>query len=57
MIIFDDVTGENRQKDNVNRQQIHYYPYWILIIDASESGKTNALLYSINCQPDIDKIY
>ena len=57
MIIFDDVTGDNPQKDNVNRQQIHYYPYWILIIDASESGKTNALLYSINCQPDIDKIY
>ena len=33
------------------------YPYKILIIGGSGSGKTNALLNLINHQPDIDKIY
>ena len=33
------------------------YPYRILIIGSSGSGKTNALLNLINHQPDIHKIY
>ena len=33
------------------------YPYRILIIGGSGSGKTNALLNLINNQPNIDKIY
>ena len=33
------------------------FPYIILIIGGSGSGKTNALLNLINNQPDIDKIY
>ena len=33
------------------------YPYRILIIGGSGSGKTNALLNLINEQNDIDKIY
>ena len=33
------------------------HPYRILIIGASGSGKTNALLNLINEQDDIDKIY
>ena len=33
------------------------YPYRILIIGGSGSGKTNALIYLINEQNDIDKIF
>ena len=33
------------------------YPYRILIIGGSWSGKTNALLCLINNRPDTDKIY
>ena len=33
------------------------HPYRILIIRGSGSGKTNALLNSINNQPDIYKMY
>ena len=33
------------------------HPYKILITGGSGSGKTNALLYLINNQRDIDKIY
>ena len=33
------------------------YPYGILIIGGSGSGKTNALLNLINEQNDIDRIY
>ena len=33
------------------------HPYRILIIGGSGSGKTNALMNSINNQPDIDKMY
>ena len=40
MINFNDVTKEY----NPNWQQIPDYPYHILIIGGSESGKTNALL-------------
>ena len=33
------------------------YPYGVLIIGGSGSGKTNVLLNLINNQSDIDKIY
>ena len=37
--------------------QILDYPYRILIIGGSGSGKTNSLFDLISQQPDIDKIY
>ena len=48
MINFDDVSP--------NWPQIPDYPYRILIIGGSGSGKTNSLFKLINQQPDIDKI-
>ena len=53
----DDYTNENKTKHNLNWPYILDYPYRILIIGGSGSGKTNALLNLINKQPDIDKIY
>ena len=57
MINFDDVTNENKIENNPNRPYSPDHPYKILIIGASGSGKTNALLNLINNQPDIDKKY
>ena len=57
MINFDDVTNENKIENNPNRPYIPDHPYKMLIIGASGSGKTNALLNLINNQPDIDKKY
>ena len=59
MINFDDYTNKNKTEHNLNLKwpYILYYPYRILIIGDSGSGKTNALLNLINNQPDIDKIY
>ena len=57
MIKFVDVTKENIKEHNLNWQQIPAYPYRILIIGGSGSGKTNALLNLINHKPVIDKIY
>ena len=57
MINFDDYTNENIIKQNSKWPYILDHPYRILIVDASGSGKTNALLNLINNQPDIDKIY
>ena len=46
------------KNNNSNWPYIPDHPYRILIIVASESGKTNVLLNSIkNQQPDIDKTY
>ena len=42
---------------NLNQPQIPDNPYRILIIGASESGKTTSLFNLINQQPYIDKIY
>ena len=56
MINFDYAT-ENKIKHNQKWPYIPGHPYRILIIGASGSGKTNALLNLINNQPDIDKIY
>ena len=57
MINFDDVTKENIEQHNPNRPQTPDYPYRILIIRGSGSGKANLLFNLINHQPDIDKIY
>ena len=57
MINFDDYTNENIIEHNSKWPYIPDHPYRILIIGASGSGKTNALLNLMNNQPDIDKIY
>ena len=57
MINFDDYTNENKTEHNPKWPYIPDYPYIILIIGGAGSWKTNALLNSINNQPDIDKIY
>ena len=57
MINFDEYTNENKIEHNSKWPYIPDHPYRILIVDGSESGKTNALLNLINNQPDIDKIY
>ena len=57
MISFDNYTNENKTEHNPKWPYIPDYPYRILIIGGSGSGKTNALLNLINNQPDIDKIY
>ena len=57
MINFDDYTNENKINHNPDWPYIPDYPYRILIIRGSGSGKKNALLNLINNQPDIDKIY
>ena len=54
---FDNYANENKTEHNQNWPYIPDYPYRILIIGGSGSGKANALLNSINNQPDIDKIY
>ena len=57
MINFDEYTNENRINHIPNWPYIPDRPYRILIIEGSESGKTNTLLNLINNKPDIDKIY
>ena len=57
MINFHDYTNENKPEHNSKWPYIPDHPYRILITGVSVSGKANALLNSINNQPDIDKIY
>ena len=57
MINFNDYTNENIIEHNSKWPYIPDYPYRILIVGGSVSGKTNALLNLINNQPDIHKIY
>ena len=57
MINFDNYVSENKTKHNKNWPYIPDYPYKILIIGSSGSGKTNVLLNLIENQPDIDKVY
>ena len=62
MINFDDYKNENKKLQELRSHNLKwpysaYYPYRILIIGGSGSGKINALLNLINNQPDIDKIY
>ena len=56
MISFDEYTNENKTEHNLKWPYIPDYPYRILIVGGSGSGKTNALLNLINNQPDTDKI-
>ena len=53
MINFDDYTNENKTRHNLNWPYISDHPYRVLIIGGSGSGKTNALLSSIENQRDI----
>ena len=57
MINFGDYTNENKIEHNSKWPYIPDYPYRILILGGSGSGKTNASLNLPNIQPDIDKIY
>ena len=57
MINLDDITNENKKKQNKKWPYIPDHPYRILIIGGSGSGKTNTLLNLIKEQDDIDKIY
>ena len=57
MINFDEYTNESKKEHNLNWPYIPDYPYRILIIGGSGTGKTNALLNLINNQQDIHKIY
>ena len=57
MINFDDYANENKTKHNLKWPYIPDWPYRMLIMGGSASGKTNVLLNLINNQPDIDKIY
>ena len=62
MINYDDITKANNSKHNLNWPRIPVYPYRVLIIGSSGSGKTNALLNLIKQQDDddysiIDKMY
>ena len=56
MINFNDVSGENKTKDNLDEIYIPDHRYRILIIGYSGSRKRNASLDLINNQPDVDKI-
>ena len=42
---------------NKNENKNNYWPFRMLIIGPSDSGKTNVLLHSINNLHPIDKIY
>ena len=57
MINLDSITNENNKEHNEKWPYIPDYPYRILIILGSGSGKTKELLNLINEQGDIDKIY
>ena len=57
MITFDYVTKEKIKEHNPNWPQISDYPYRMLIIGGSVSGKINSLFNLISQQPNIDKIY
>ena len=57
MINLDSITNENNKKHNEKWPYIPDQPYRILIIGASGSGKTNALINLINEQNDIDKVF
>ena len=50
MINFDDYTNENKTEHNSKWPHIPDHPYRLLIVGGSRSGKTNALLNSINNQ-------
>ena len=57
MINFDEVVNDTPITHNENWPYVPDFPYRILIVGGSGSGKTNALLNLISRQEDIDKIY
>ena len=57
MINLDSITSENNKKHNKKWPYIPDYPYRIIIIGGSVSGKGNTLINLINEEKDIDKIY
>ena len=57
MINLDSIVNDNNKQHKENWPYIPDYPYRILIIGGSGSGKTNTLLNLINEQRDIGKIY
>ena len=57
MINFDHVTKETRKGNNSKWPQIPVYPYRMLIIGGSGSGKSNSLFNLINYQQDVNGIY
>ena len=57
MINFNDAMKENIKEHNPNWPEIPDYPYRILVVEGSRSGKTNSLFNVISQQADIDKIY
>ena len=57
MFNLDDITNKNNKEHNKKWPYISNYPYRILIIGSSGSGKTNISLNLIKEQDDIDKIY
>ena len=57
MINLDSIINENNKEHNKKWPYIPDYPYRILIIGGSESGKTNTLLNLINEQGNMDKLY
>ena len=57
MFNFDYITKEDITERTQNWTEIPDHPCRKLIVGASGSGKTNALLNRINHEPNIDKIY
>ena len=57
MINFDNaIKGNVKEHNPPNSPQISDYPYRILLIGGSVSGKANSLFNLINHQTDFDKI-
>ena len=57
MINSNNIANGSSKEHNEKWSYIPDHPYKILIIGGSGSEKTNALIYLINEQDDIDKIY
>ena len=57
MINLDSIINENNEEHNEKWPYIPDYPYRILIIGGSGSGKANTLLNLVNEPKDIDEIY
>ena len=57
IINLDSIKNENNKEHNKKWPYIPDHQYRIMIISGSGSGKTNALINSINEKNDIDKIY
>ena len=57
MFNLDDITSKNNKEHNKKWPYISNYPYRVLIIGSSGSGKTNISLNLIKEQDDNDKIY